>query len=364
MAGQMPIDPRDARELRGAAVGAAMLATYSALVLASGRVPIRDFLSISDEYLDGSFALWALVALTFMLVTLFRERPRRGGTAPSPVVLIVAAIRDRWERDRFVSLLWPPLLFALLMASFNSFKQMVLPLAGYWFDPVAANIDRRIFFGVDAWRVTHGLFASPAATLAFGRAYHGWFVPMSLGVILCAWMPRETFRVRTQYLLSYLGVWIVIGSFLAFLLPSAGPCYYTRLVGPAPEFDALTRQLLHDQQAAGSPLIALRIQAMLLRYRGAAHLEIGDGISAMPSVHVALAVLFALAGFRLNKALGWVLTAYAIVIWIASVHLGWHYAIDGVVAAAATVAIWRVCGRIAEWADDPGRAKSVMPALA
>lgn len=364
MAGQVTIDPRNTRELRAAAVGAAILAAYSVLVLASGKVPIRDLLALTDSYLDGSFALWAVVAMLFMLVTLFRERPRRGGTAASPLLLIAAALRERWERDRFVSLLWPPLLFALLMASFNAFKQMVLPLAGYWFDPVAANIDRSLFFGVDAWRVTHGLFPSPNATLAFGRAYHGWFVPMSLGVILCAWMPRETFRVRTQYLLSYLGVWIVIGSFLAFLLPSGGPCYYTRLVGPAPDFDALTRQLLHDQQAGGSPLIALRIQAMLLRYRGAAHLEIGDGISAMPSVHVALAVLFALAGFRLNRLLGWALTLYAIVIWIASVHLGWHYAIDGVVAAGVTFAIWRVCGRIAEWTDDPYGATSARPALA
>lgn len=354
----------DSRELRAAAVGAAVLATYTAMVLASGTVSVADFASMAALYLNGSFNLWIAVALAFVLVKLYRERPKGGGTAPGPIRMLGAVIRGRWERDRFVSLFWPPVMFALLMVSFNAFKQMDLPAAGYWFDPVAAKVDRTIFFGYDAWQVTHALFPSPTATLAFGRAYHGWFVPMSLGVILCAWMPRDTFHVRTQYLLSYLGVWIVIGSILAFLLPSAGPCYYTRLVGPAPDFGALTRQLLHDQQAAGSPLIAIRIQAMLFKYRSAVHLEVGGGISAMPSVHVALAVLFALGGFRLNKFLGWVLALYAIVICIASVHLGWHYAIDGVVAAAATFAIWRVCGRIAEWLDDPYSAKSATPALA
>jgi hypothetical protein len=354
----------DSRELRAAAVGAAVLATYTAMVLASGKVSVADFMSMAGLYLDGAFNLWLAVALLFVVIKLYLERPKRAGTAPGPIAMLAAVARERWERDRFVSLLWPPILFALLMVSFNAFKQMDLPLAGYWFDPIAANVDRTIFFGFDAWQVTHGLFASPAATLAFGTAYHGWFVPMSLGVILCAWMPRHTFHVRTQYLLSYLAVWIVIGSILAFLLPSAGPCYYTRLVAPAPDFDALTRQLLHDQQAGGSPLIALRIQAMLFKYRSAAHLEVGGGISAMPSVHVALAVLFALAGFRLNRLLGWVLALYAIVILIASVDLGWHYAIDGVVATGVTFAIWHACGRIAEWLDDPYGARSARPALA
>jgi hypothetical protein len=187
---------------------------------------------------------------------------------------------------------------------------------------------------------------------------------MSLGVILCAWMPSGTFRLRTQYLLSYLAVWIGIGSILAFLMPSGGPCYYTQLVGPAPEFDALTRQLLQDQQAVGTPLSSLQFQAMLLKYGAGGQLQMGGGISAMPSVHNALAVLFALAGFRLNKIAGCVLAAYAMVIWVASIHLGWHYAADGLVAAAVTLVIWRVCGRIAEWLDRPFAAESAEPALA
>jgi hypothetical protein len=35
------------------------------------------------------------------------------------------------------------------------------------------------------------------------------------------------------------------------------------------------------------------------------------------------------------------------VIWIGSFHLGWHYALDGLVSVALTFAIWALCGRIA-----------------
>ena len=44
---------------------------------------------------------------------------------------------------------------------------------------------------------------------------------MALGVMICAWLPRATWRLRTQYLLSYITMWIGVGSVLAFLLPSA-----------------------------------------------------------------------------------------------------------------------------------------------
>src|SRR3546814_8775273 len=81
-----------------------------------------------------------------------------------------------------------------------------------------------LFLGHDPWRVTHAIF-SPMATYAIDRAYHGWFAPMSLGVLLCAFGARRSYRLRTQYLLSYIAVWVVIGSVFAYLLPYAGPCF-------------------------------------------------------------------------------------------------------------------------------------------
>jgi membrane-associated phospholipid phosphatase len=84
----------------------------------------------------------------------------------------------------------------------------------------------------------------------------------------------------------------------------------------------------------------------------------------MPSVHNGLAVLFALAAFRLNRVAGWALAAYAVFIWLGSIHLGWHYALDGLVAGSLTYGIWLVCGRIAERLDSNAAAPAAAPALA
>jgi hypothetical protein len=187
---------------------------------------------------------------------------------------------------------------------------------------------------------------------------------MAVGIILCAWLPGTTFRLRTQYLFSYLAVWIGIGSILAFMLPSAGPCFYTRLVGPSPSFDALLSSLAQVQTATGSPVMSLKIQDWLMQAHDARTLVVGAGISAMPSVHNGLALLFALAAFRINRVAGWLFAAYALLIWIGSIHLGWHYAVDGIAGDALTYGIWRLSGRLAERLERPIFAAPPEPVLA
>ena len=54
------------------------------------------------------------------------------------------------------------------------------------------------------------------------------------------------------------------------------------------------------------------------------------GISAMPSLHVAISFWIWLAARSFVPTLGPLALAYAILIWLASVQLGWHYVSDGV----------------------------------
>lgn len=65
---------------------------------------------------------------------------------------------------------------------------------------------------------------------------------------------------------------------------------------------------------------------------------------AMPSMHVAIAVLLALFGWRLNRWAGAALTLFALLIMVGSVHLGWHYAVDGYVSAVVGIGIWYAVG--------------------
>ncbi len=66
----------------------------------------------------------------------------------------------------------------------------------------------------------------------------------------------------------------------------------------------------------------------------------------MPSIHVSSALLFALVWWRLNRVIGILVGVFSAVILLGSVHLGYHYAIDGYVAIPLTWLIWHVIGRL------------------
>lgn len=348
----------DRREMHAVALSAGVLAAYVLFVLASGKVNPPAFAILTSTYIGASMSLWAFVGLFGLLLLMVRHaRGPLDAERTSPLVLIARFIRERWQRDYGLSLIWSPLLFALLMASFNAFKQMILIDAGFDLDPLFAHIDHALFLGHDPWTVTHAVLRWPLATYIIDNAYHGWFAPMSLGLIVCAWGSPKSFYLRTQYTLTYIGVWIVIGSAFAYLLPAAGPCFYAAF-GHGPMFQPLLDRLAQDQAAIakmipGASLGSLTIQHGLLRLYGSQNLAIGGGISAMPSVHNALAALFALGSFRINRIFGRIMAGYAVLIWIGSIDLGWHYAVDGIVSVSMTVVMWRIAGRIAARLERP-----------
>lgn len=84
------------------------------------------------------------------------------------------------------------------------------------------------------------------------------------------------------------------------------------------------------------------------------------GISAMPSLHVATAVLFALTAWRIHWVLGVLFWFYALVIQMGSVHLGWHYAVDGYVGATVALVIWWGVARVGEPKRTPDRRAAVL----
>lgn len=333
--------------IRAACVPMLLVAAYAALVLASPAVSVAEIMPLLGAHLrKGLFALIAFSMISVFLLLIVKLV--RGDTEERPLALIGRTIRTGWERDRLLSVAIPPFYFALLLSSFSAFKQTILPLAGFGLDPAFAEIDRALFLGVDPWRLTHWLVPGPIGTWFIDRAYVAWFVPLLLFVLL-SWL--APLRLRTQFLLAFASVWMLLGTAMAFLLPGAGPCYYGRFHPGGDMFAAMNERLAmqNDWLIANGwgDLKALAGQEELLLIFDADRLQLAAGISAMPSLHNALAVIFACAAFGFGRAAGWAMSIFAALILFGSVHLGWHYAIDGLVGGACALLVWQGAGMAA-----------------
>lgn len=229
---------------------------------------------------------------------------------------------------------------------YGIFKQLVLPARGFPLDRFLAGLDRALFLGHDPWTITHALFGSVAATAAIDALYTAWMALMFLFPALVIALVRAP-EPRTRLLLSWMLVWILVGSAAAWLLGSAGPCFYEAAIGPHSGFHALgvrLADLAAQARAMGLPMGESNFKPILAESFVQRRYATAGGISAMPSVHVTMAVLFAIAGFQIGRRTGRVMTALALVIWIGSIHLGWHYATDGIVGTAMILAIWHGSG--------------------
>jgi hypothetical protein len=233
--------------------------------------------------------------------------------------------------------------FAFTVGSFTVYKTLVIRSGGFHWDATFAAFDRTLLGGWDAWQVTHGLWPQAAFTQWIDYFYHPAFLPMMIGYTACAGLVGRS-TLRYTYMTAFLAGYVLIGMIAADLFDSAGPAFDGLIYGDGSQFGAL-QATLRDQSAAGSPLMAIWAQDYLLHAYHNGIVKVGSGISAMPSMHLVLASLWAFAAWSLSRTLGVVVTAYVLMIWIGSVHLGWHYAADGLVALLMTTVIWRIAGR-------------------
>ncbi|MNL23643.1 hypothetical protein D3C87_1450390 [compost metagenome] len=137
---------------------------------------------------------------------------------------------------------------------------------------------------------------------------------------------------------------------MAILFASVGPCYYGHLHASDPYAPLMA--YLHDANQH-VPVWALQVQEMLWQGYQSKGANGELGISAMPSMHVATAMLMAIVGWNVNRAAGIALSAFAVLILLGSIHLGWHYALDGYVGAAGAALVWHLVGRLLGQAAAP-----------
>jgi hypothetical protein len=238
-----------------------------------------------------------------------------------------------------------PLLFGILVfgGTFTVVKASIPLLTSYNWDVTFEQWDRWLHGGLAPWQIIHPVVGLPLVTKGIDWIYSSWFYVMSAIWTWQAFSQRDD-RLRLQFFFSLFLAWIFLGSVGAIVFASVGPVYYSDLTGHADPFRSLTAYLIETNHT--HPIFALTTQKYLWDSFVFGKLTVGAGVSAMPSMHVAIATLAALVCWRKNRWAGILMTIYAVIIMIGSVHLGWHYAIDGYAGALGMIVIWWIVGLV------------------
>ena len=269
----------------------------------------------------AALLIW-LVGLTFMGIRLCWALGRAG----APLSDVGPSLKAEWPT--ISRAFWWAVVLGLAMALHGWGKSMIPHVTAYWADPYLADLDQ-LLFGQDPWRlVRHDLL-----TPIYAKAYVCWF-PITFGTMgLLAFSRRDHHRILTLFL----AVMITGGTIGQYVLPSAGPIFYERM-GLGLRF--------HELVATNDPTFG-RFADYLWTNFTASSANLGTGISAMPSMHVSMAIWTVIAARAIWAPLAVPAAVYALLVWLASISSGWHYATDGLVGALVVLVCYKLLFRSA-----------------
>ncbi len=229
----------------------------------------------------------------------------------------------------------------VFFVGFMTIKKNIPIAVPFSWDETFMTWDQAMHFGVLPHEILAPLFQHPPVTFLVNVNYNLWFLVLTAFFFWQGFRKQDT-PLRQQYLLSYLLTWAVGTCLLGTVLSSAGPCFYGFVVPGENPYAGLMDYLAAAN--AHYPVWAVPTQATLWQ----SHLDgFGDieGVSAMPSMHVATTILFILCARASGKRwLVWCSWAFSLSIFLGSILLGWHYAVDGYAGALIALLCWKLSG--------------------
>lgn len=288
----------------------ALMPNYSGVGPALGLLPMWLAAAIAVAGVSAFPALWTMM--------------RSGVT--SPTAHIIALARRNWRSILIVSL--GMVIAGLNMITFMWAKPLLNHLVPFWADPLLADLDYYLFLGHDPSSLL-GWLNSMGTALFYHRA---WFALMVMTLLMALSRPPSV--ERSSILVSYFVLWSVAGPVIHLLLPAAGPVFF--------------QNLGYGDRFAGIPVPEemARMSDYLWTVYSGSRFAPGSGISAMPSMHIATTAWMVIAVHVLARRWSAAMAAVGILIFLLSVSLGWHYALDGIAGAAAAAGCYLAAKRI------------------
>lgn len=326
---------------------------FSNYIFAYGTLAIMSVLAIlvgaNYGFVDGVMGIAHKLITLLFLITMFVLVKRLGELIlverpESPLremsKFVASGLSDPLRLARIAHLI---IMFAVMALSFSVLKSAIAVINPFSWDIQFKELDQLIHFG----RLPHEWLGvvtnSPLALFLIGGLYNAWFVLLFFTLFIFHTKYAET-RIGIQYITAFYLSWLVIGFFMATYFSSAGPCYFERM-GLGFEYSGL----MNDLETANKVLPVWPLDAQQLLWDGhTGAIDMRLGISAFPSMHVAIACVMAFGASAVSRFWGSITWAFAFLIMIGSIALGWHYAVDGYASLFAVAIIWFVSGKFAD----------------
>lgn len=253
-----------------------------------------------------------------------------------PILGAMYFLVDRSQiRARALSALLALVLCTAFFLTFTMVKTTLPYVLPFWADPMLARADLLLHLGTDPYVLTHALFGWINPELAQTIYVGLWLLPAMFFPVVLFLLDGDDQR-RQRFLILYLFSWIGLGSVLALAFMSAGPIYYDALCD-CERFAGLTAALSESGITDSS---VGHTQSVLWQSYTAGGNVVGSGISAFPSVHLALATVWALYLAERWRVAIPVSILLVLTYLVLSVHTGWHYAIDSYASILIVGAGW------------------------
>ncbi|MBK5569388.1 phosphatase PAP2 family protein [Ensifer sp. SSB1] len=293
-------------------------------------------------YVNWSFSAVSSMASLYMMWTVLMMLARR---EEHPT----AALKTHMEKillrnDRLAHAAHSTGIFVAMIFVFSTVKSTIPVIAPFSWDQTLFRLDRALFGGVDPYVVTSKVFGNAYGLVALNFVYNLWMVIFTVSMVVVPWIGNHELRLR--YIFTTLLTWFVGGNVVALLLSSSGPCFVELLYGDDTYAPLMT--LLKDVNAVTGMVWALIAQDILWESYTR---DVGgiSGISAMPSLHVAVAVIIACVAWQRGGLCRGIGLVYAVTIYIGSIQLGWHYATDGIMGGGIALLFWNASAYLTDW---------------